>query len=226
MSDSPPVQIYLPAMLATYLEKHRIGGPFRRIWDNTFGAAWLIESTQGADLTRHGWSEGDEWFHDTPPNLYNGATCFPSQNEPLCTVFIECWDYDQRKNDERILDFKKRCLQAETDDPLEIQARYIAEQWGRATPHGGWTPAFLPRDKLKLEASPEQRETYLKLRLHFETFRQAAESLASKCKGVDEDLHLEELYLPWAKGIIAIGAHGNGYTSFYVGEKPHLDQLD
>lgn len=222
-------QIHMPAILAAYLEKERRGGALKKVWDRTFGTTWLVQSVEGAELTERGWSRGDEWFHDIPPSLFQWATCFPSPSDAQCIALIGCWDEDQSKNEERLLDYKKRCLQTESDPPLELRVRYIAEQWGHATPDKGWIPAFVPSGQIQLEATAEQRETYQLLRLSFEHFRQKAEKLTSDAKGVGRRLNITEIFLPWGREtILAIGHHGDGYASFIVGQDltPHLDQFD
>lgn len=224
----PEKRLHMPDVMLQQLERDDLTPTFGRVWDQDFGTTWLIPSFQAAERFMSDWREGDAWFHDVPPNLVQWVACFPPDGEPRCPVFIECFDGDDLVNAARLLEFKKAWVKADTENPLEIRAAFIAERH-KHIPEHGWTPAFVSKERLKIEVTPRTRDLYRRLGRNFAAFHAAAQLLAVRVGGSADYAMVEirEVSIVCDK-ILAIGYAGNAYASFIVGAdlQPGIDQLD
>jgi hypothetical protein len=188
---------------------------------------WLIQSAEAISLEHYRkWRAGSEWTGDVAPTLVEWVCAFPLSDDVIVPAYLQTRDDDYIANKRELLAYQRRRFGMDTESDAEVVLRSISPR-GPLKPTHGWIPQYLPYDEVVLDVSAGHRELFRALRPHIETFRQAAEKIATEAKQSAERFHIGHLVLIGGSDILVVGHHGS-YASFFVGDdlRPHLNDLD
>jgi hypothetical protein len=225
MSDA---QIQMPVPIAE-ADRDRGGkGALHHMHDPDFGVCWLIQSAEAISLEKHHkWRAGSEWMGDVAPTLVEWVCAFPLSGVTIVPAYLQTRDDDHIANDKERLAYARRRLGLDTESDPEAAAKLLSPR-GPLKPTHGWTPHYLPYDRVLLDVSDGHRELFRALRPNIETFRQSAEKVATEALQSAGHFQIREFVLLGGSDILVVGHHRNRYASFFVGDDltAHPNDLD